>query len=42
MRNIIVTFSDIIYDEKILEKIIKIKNAFTIAIQRNWKSKYQK
>lgn len=40
-EDIIVTFSDIIYDEKILKKIIKIKNAFTIAIQRNWKSKYK-
>ena len=38
----IVSFSDIIYDEEILKKIIKTKNAFTIAIQRDWKQKYKK
>ena len=38
----IVSFSDIIYDEEILKKMIKTKNAFTIAIQRDWKQKYKK
>ncbi len=40
--DIIVTFSDIIYDEAILKKIIKSKSTFTIAVQKNWKSKYKK
>ena len=40
--DVLITFSDIIYDDVILKKIIKSKHNFTIAIQKNWKKKYKK
>jgi choline kinase len=39
--DIIITFSDIIYDENILEYLIKSKNDFSIAVDKNWKSRYK-
>lgn len=41
-EDLLVLFSDIIYDQKILEKIIKSKYNFTIAVQKNWEKKYKK
>jgi len=39
--DLLVTFSDIIYEDSILKKIIKSKHDFTIAIQKKWKNKYK-
>ena len=39
--DLLITFSDIIYETSIIEKIIKSKHDFTIAIQKNWKKKYK-
>lgn len=39
--DLLVTFSDIIYENSIIEKMIKSKYDFTIAIQKNWKKKYK-
>ena len=39
--DLLVTFSDIIYEKSILEKIIKNKNNFSIVVQKNWKQKYK-
>lgn len=39
--DLIVLFSDIIYDKKILEKIIKSKYNFSITVQKNWIKKYR-
>ena len=39
--DLLITFSDIIYEKSILEKIIGNKNNFSIAIQKNWKQKYK-
>ena len=38
--DLLVSFSDIIYENSILEKMIKSKYDFTIAVQKNWKKKY--
>ena len=35
--DLIVLFSDIIYEDSILNKIIKSKHDFTIVVQKNWK-----
>ena len=40
--DLLVTFSDIIYEDSIIKKMIKCKHNFTIAIQKNWKKKYKK
>ena len=40
--DLLITFSDIIYDESIIRKMIKCKQNFTIAVQKNWKKKYKK
>lgn len=40
--DILITFSDIIYDNSILKKIIKSKSLLTLAIDKNWKKKYSK
>ena len=39
--DLIVLFSDIIYEDTILNKIIKSKYDFTIVVQKNWKKKYK-
>ncbi len=39
--DLLVLFSDIIYENSILKKIIKSKYDFTIVIQKNWKKKYK-
>ena len=39
--DLLVSFSDIIYENSILKKIIKSKYDFTIAVQKNWKKKYK-
>lgn len=39
--DLIVLFSDIIYEDSILNKIIKSKYDFTIVVQKNWKKKYK-
>lgn len=39
--DLIVLFSDIIYEDTILNKIIKSKHDFTIVVQKNWKKKYK-
>ena len=39
--DLLVLFSDIIYENSILKKIIKSKYDFTILIQKNWKKKYK-
>ena len=39
--DILITFSDIIYENSIIKKIIKSKHNFTVAIQKNWKKKYK-
>ena len=39
--DLIVSFSDIIYENSILKKIIKSKHDFTIAVQKKWKKRYQ-
>ena len=39
--DLLISFSDIIYENSILTKIIKSKHDFTIAIQKNWKKKYK-
>lgn len=39
--DLLVSFSDIIYENSILKKIIKSKHDFTIAVQKNWKKRYQ-
>ena len=38
--DLLISFSDIIYDISVIKKIINIKCNFTIAIQKNWKKKY--
>ena len=40
--DLLITFSDIIYEDSIIKKIIKSRHSFTIAIQKNWKKKYKK
>ena len=40
--DLLITFSDIIYEVSIIQKMIKSKHDFTIAIQKNWKKKYKK
>tara|TARA_B110000444_G_C18674411_1_gene516774 strand:+ start:166 stop:882 length:717 start_codon:yes stop_codon:yes gene_type:complete len=40
--DVLITFSDIIYDENILKKIIKSKGPLTIAIEKNWIKRYSK
>ncbi len=39
--DLLISFSDIIFDKSILEKLIKSKHSFTIAVQKNWKKKYR-
>lgn len=39
--DLLISFSDIIYENSILTKIIKSKHDFTIAVQKNWKKKYK-
>ena len=39
-NDVIVIFSDIIFDKNIFEKIVKTKCDFGIALDRNWKEKY--
>ena len=40
--NIIILFSDIIYEEKILKKILKFKNGdIILGVDRNWKKRYR-
>ena len=39
--DLLISFSDIIYDISILKMLIKSKHNFTIAIQKNWKKKYK-
>ena len=39
--DLLITFSDIIYEDSIIKKIIKSKHDFTIAIQKDWKKKYK-
>ena len=40
--DIIICFSDIIYEKKILNKIIKTKKNFSIAVDKKWKNRYLK
>ena len=40
--DLLITFSDIIYDESIIKKMTRCKHNFTIAVQKNWKKKYKK
>jgi len=40
--DIIVCFSDIIYEKKILNKIIKTKKDFSIVVDKKWKNRYLK
>ncbi len=40
--DILITFSDIIYDSKILTKIIKSSGSFILAVEKNWKTRYAK
>lgn len=40
--DLIIVFSDIIYDFSLLKKIVNSKKEFAIAIQKNWKKKYKK
>jgi choline kinase len=40
--DLLVTFSDIVYDKSTLRKIIKSNHNFSILIQKNWKKKYNK
>ena len=40
--DLLITFSDIIYEASMNQKMIKSKHDFTIAIQKNWKKKYVK
>ena len=39
--DLLISFSDIIYENSILKKMIKNKHDFTIAVQKNWKEKYK-
>ena len=39
--DLLISFSDIIYENSILKKMIKSKHDFTIAVQKNWKKKYK-
>ena len=39
--DLLISFSDIIYENSILKKMIKSKYEFTIAVQRNWKKRYK-
>ena len=39
--DVLITFSDIIYENSVIKKIIKSKHNFTIGIQKNWKKKYK-
>jgi L-glutamine-phosphate cytidylyltransferase len=39
--DLLIAFSDIIYEISVIEKIIKSKHDFTIAVQKNWKKKYK-
>ena len=41
-EDLLITFSDIIYEYSVIKKIIKSKHNFTIAVQKNWKKKYKK
>ena len=40
--DLLITFSDIIYEASVIQNVIKSKHDFTIAIQKNWKKKYKK
>lgn len=39
--DLLVTFSDIIYDDSILKKVLNSRSNITLAIQKNWKKKYK-
>tara|TARA_Y100001935_G_C17241236_1_gene475810 strand:- start:366 stop:1088 length:723 start_codon:yes stop_codon:yes gene_type:complete len=39
--DLLISFSDIIYENSILEKVIKSKHEFTIAIQKDWQKRYK-
>lgn len=39
--DLVIVFSDIIYDFSILKKVVNSKKEFVIAIQKNWKKKYK-
>jgi len=39
--DLVIVFSDIIYDFSILKKVVNSKKKFAIAIQKNWKKKYK-
>ena len=39
--DLLILFSDIIYDISVIKKMINSKYNFTIAIQKNWKKKYK-
>ncbi len=39
--DLLVLFSDIVYEKSILDKIIKTNYPFTIAVQKNWEKKYK-
>jgi choline kinase len=39
--DLLILFSDIIYDISVIKKMINSKHNFTIAIQKNWKKKYK-
>ena len=36
--DLLITFSDIIYEASVIQNVIKSKHDFTIAIQKNWKN----
>ena len=38
--DLLVSFSDIIYEESILKKIAKSKHSFSVAVQKDWKERY--
>jgi len=39
-EDVVVIFSDVIFDEKIFQKIIQVKCDFGIALDKNWEGKY--
>ncbi len=40
--DVIISFGDIIFEDKILEQILKIKNDVVIGVDHNWKKSYEK
>ena len=40
--DVIISFGDIIFEDKILEQILKIKNDIVIGVDHNWKKSYEK